>query len=211
MIRGLPIAAFRHERHVQSMEHLTHHARGVALLTHNDPGALIPAGLGVHVAAVCLDLNDPAEAIRVALSQHDHQVPELFHDSARAAEVGPADASTLATLAPDRTCGAALAGALYAVMSFGQPDQVPRALEFASRAPHGNAVAATTGAFLGAAHGVEALPQSWVELLELGWVMDRLARDLAVQVRENQAGGGWKEHGCMDAIDPWWAQKYPGV
>jgi hypothetical protein len=42
--------------------------------------------------------------------------------------------------------------------------------------------------------------------------MDRLARDLALQVMQNQAGAGWKGEDPDDPpLDPWWDSKYPGV
>ncbi|GEM_PF-6989920 len=69
------------------------------------------------------------------------------------------------------------------------------------------------GAILGACHGYEALPSHWLGRLELGWVMDRLARDLAAKVAVHQAGRCWKEEGPSGprAVDPWWDAKYPGV
>jgi hypothetical protein len=52
----------------------------------------------------------------------------------------------------------------------------------------------------------------WLSRLELGWVMDRLAIDLAAEVREHQGGTAWKDdYGDQRAVDPWWDRKYPGV
>ncbi|MFD8078329.1 ADP-ribosylglycohydrolase family protein [Streptomyces sp. NPDC059718] len=45
-------------------------------------------------------------------------------------------------------------------------------------APDGAAVAAVTGALLGAAHGVRALPAGPLSRHELAWVLDTLAHDL---------------------------------
>lgn len=81
----------------------------------------------------------------------------------------------------------------------------------ACAAPDGDSVAAVAGALLGALHGLEALPVALISRLELGWVVDALARDLALQVRENQAGDGWKGDGYEEPLDPWWDTKYPGV
>ncbi len=69
------------------------------------------------------------------------------------------------------------------------------------------------GALLGAFHGYEALPVALTNRLEVGWVMDQLARDLARQAIENQAGAGWKsEDSDPDPpLDPWWDTRYPGV
>lgn len=43
------------------------------------------------------------------------------------------------------------------------------------------------------------------------WVVDRLVTDLALQVRENQAGTGWKSDIPERGPDPWWDTKDPGV
>lgn len=90
-------------------------------------------------------------------------------------------------------------------------DAVADALEFAGWAPDGDSVAAVVGTLLGAVHGVEALPVEVVNRLELGWVMDTLARDLALQVTTNQAGSGWKGDGYEDPLNPYWDVRYPGV
>tara|TARA_B100000678_G_scaffold287451_1_gene294064 strand:+ start:640 stop:957 length:318 start_codon:yes stop_codon:yes gene_type:complete len=105
-----------------------------------------------------------------------------------------------------------LAGGLYVALSFPDEDAVADAIEFAGWAPDGDSVAAVAGAILGARHGYEALPLEWLSRLELGWVMDRLAIDLAAEVREHQGGTAWKDdYGDQRAVDPWWDRKYPGV
>ena len=45
------------------------------------------------------------------------------------------------------------------------------------------------GALLGAVHGYEVLPVAQVSRIELGWVMDRLGTDLAVELEV--IGGKW--------------------
>ena len=94
-----------------------------------------------------------------------------------------------------------MAGGIYVALSFPDLDTVDEALEFAGWAPDGDSVAAVAGALLGAVHGYEALPTALCARLELGWVMDTLARDLARQTTENQAGDGWKGDGCGTGSD----------
>ncbi|MEO6473270.1 MAG: hypothetical protein ABIR57_14825, partial [Aeromicrobium sp.] len=152
-----------------------------------------------------------AEAIRESLGAHDERVPAAVVAADQFGRSEPCVPEVLERLAPDKSGLSALAGAIYVVHSFPEPDAVADALEFAGWAPDGDSVAAAAGSFLGALHGVEALPAQLVERLELGWVMDRLARDLALQVTQNQAGSGWKGDGAEEPLDPWWDTKYPGV
>jgi hypothetical protein len=98
-------------------------------------------------------------------------------------------------------------------MSFPDENTVAEAIDFAGRAPDGDSVASVAGAILGARHGYEALPAKWLSRLELGWVMDRLARDLAAELIEHQGGQAWKDDFASGprAVDPWWDTKYPGM
>lgn len=91
----------------------------------------------------------------------------------------PCVPEVLRAFAPGRTVGSAVTGGLYVAMSYPDADTIAEAMEFARQAPSGNAVAAVAGAILGAVHGVHALPVELVSQLELGWVADALARDLA--------------------------------
>jgi hypothetical protein len=72
---------------------------------------------------------------------------------------------------------------------------VGAALRFAAGAPDGDSVACVTGALLGAAHGVEALPLDLISRHELAWVLDALARDLVAQLTDSSSDSeyamGW--------------------
>lgn len=213
-LRGLPTAAFGAQRvpHAPPIEQLTHYARGVAALTHRHPDSMAAASLAVHITATSLrgDVT-VAELMRAVLSRHNEPVPEVIAMAEQLGRTEPCVPQHLERLAPDKTGVAALAGGIYVALSFPEPDAVAEALEFAGWAPDGDSVAAMAGAMLGALHGFEALPVGLVSRLELGWVMDRLATDLALQVRENQAGTGWKSDIPEPGRDPWWDTKYPGV
>ncbi|WP_196467463.1 hypothetical protein [Planomonospora sp. ID91781] len=79
------------------------------------------------------------------------------------------------------------------------------ALTFAAAAPDGDSVTAVTGALLGALYGVDIWPVELISRLELVWVMDTLARDLALQITESPAGGEYES-----GEDPFWWDRYPG-
>ncbi|TIC83849.1 hypothetical protein E8D34_14895 [Nocardioides sp. GY 10113] len=211
LLRSLPIASYSRREPSDAVEALACSAAG---LTHDDGNRNAATGFAVLLAGACLGADSFQRAF-------DHTIGEgvpaavmpaidLIVDRGMAEPCVP---QLLERLAPDKTATSALAGGIYVALSFPDLDTVEEALEFAGWAPDGDSVAAVAGALLGAVHGYEAFPTPLVSRLELGWVMDTLARDLARQTTENQAGEGWKGDGYGDdPIDPWWEDtKYPGV
>jgi ADP-ribosylglycohydrolase len=188
-------------------------ARNLALLTHDDGQRQNASVLAIQVLVSCLTARDDTRlAIKRATDDFEVAVNADIHGALRQGIQAPCVPQTLERLAPHKTSWSALAGGLYVALSFPDEDTITEAIEFAGWAPDGDSVAAVAGAILGARHGYEALPLSWVSRLELGWVMDRLAIDLAAEVREHQGGTAWKDDfGEVPAIDPWWGTKYPGV
>ena len=172
-----------------------------------------PTGFAVSLAAACLQSDSFQRAFDTTIGDGvpagvDPLVERLIDEGM----AQPCVPQLLERLAPDKTASSAMAGGIYVALSFPDLDTIDEALEFAGWAPDGDSVAAVAGALLGAVHGYEALPTALCARLELGWVMDTLARDLARQTTENQAGDGWKGDGYgPDPIDPWWDTKYPGV
>ena len=191
-------------------------ARNVASLTHDDGDRQNTSALAVRILSGCLRSDRGVELAAVVQNVLDEAPYRARADAAAAVEAarkGPRLMQTLKRLAPDRTSFSALRGGLYVALSFPAEDVVTDAIEFAASASDGDSVAAVAGAILGARHGYEALPQQWLGRLELGWVMDRLARDLAAEVTEHQGGEGWKDAAVSGSfvVDPWWDAKYPGV
>lgn len=219
MLRTLPVAALVGPRNhdgrtaCPNLDHLDHYARGVATLTHGGSRNYSTGGLSVSLLAECL--RGQTGVVAACQTVADRWVDEMIRDriteAHTAARSTPCLPDILARLAPDKTSLSALAGGIYVALSFPDRDTVSEALEFAGWAPDGDSVAATAGALLGAVHGVEVLPVPLVSRLELGWVTDTLARDLALQVTTNQAGDGWKGDGYEDPADPYWDVRYPGV
>jgi ADP-ribosylglycohydrolase len=189
-------------------------ARNLAGLTHDDGTKQAVSALAVRVAWECLrEEGQLRDAVERALNESPERAADQIWSAFHAARSAPRDQENLANLAPDRSAVSALAGGIYATLSFPGEDETAQALEFARQAPDGDSAAAVAGAFLGSRHGYEAFPTTWVGRLELGWAIDRLARDLAAQVREHQGGNPWKSdsHSEHVAIDPWWDRKYPGM
>lgn len=208
LLRSLPVAAYAIQSGVDAAEA---HARVAAGMTHGHARGLDATGFAVRIAAECLRAETFQTAFDAAL--HDGAGPGFTTriDDLIEAMDQPCLPDLLERLAPDRTGAAALAGGIYVALSFPDRDTIAEAIEFAGWAPDGDSVAAVAGVLLGAVHGFEALPVPLVSRLEIGWVMDTLARDLVVQIQRNQAGDGWKGDGYEDPLDPYWEVKYPGV
>jgi ADP-ribosylglycohydrolase len=132
-------------------------------------------------------------------------VPHTIGLAVSAGASAPRESGQLTRFAAEPSAVAALAGGLYVAASFPKRDAVRDALLFAASAGDGGHVATVAGALLGAAHGPDALPVSWLSRLELIWVADTLARDLVRQLTESPAGSEYAE-----ATDPSWWDRYPG-
>lgn len=209
LLRSLPIAAFHRQSSIDGLDDFASAAAG---LTHDDGMRNAPTAFAVRLAAACLQSDNFQRAFVSTIGDGvpggvDQQIESLINEGM----AQPCVPQLLERLAPDKTATSAIAGGIYVALSFPDIDTVGEALEFAGWAPDGDSVAAVAGAFLGAVHGFEALPTSLCSRLELGWVMDTLAGDLARQTTENQVGDGWKGDGYDDPIDPWWDTKYPGA
>ncbi|MFD7450112.1 ADP-ribosylglycohydrolase family protein [Kitasatospora sp. NPDC059827] len=191
--------------------------RGTAALTHGAPDAQEAALGAAWLVSRCLAEDDPFRTWTASRPGDDHPVdalvrslpaphsagPDVVLDLLKAPAAGP-DPGQLAWIAPEATASSALLGALLVVSRFPGRDTVDAALRFAAGAPDGSSVAATAGALLGAAHGVDALPVELLSRLELAWVLDTLARDLLQQYVDSPGGGEY-----VPARDPHWWDRYP--
>ncbi|MFB7946944.1 ADP-ribosylglycohydrolase family protein [Kitasatospora phosalacinea] len=177
--------------------------REIAALTHGAPDAQEAAFRAADLLAHCLTGEDPLPHLPAALDA----LPLLpgAADVLLAPPGSGPSAAELARLAPDATAVSALLGGLYVLTRFPDPADVDAALRFAAAAPDGPSVAATAGAFLGAAHGVDALPVALLGRLELAWELDVLARDLLREMTGSPGGGEY-----VPARDRYWTRRYPG-
>ncbi|MEW1959539.1 ADP-ribosylglycohydrolase family protein [Kineococcus sp. NPDC059986] len=196
LARALPLAAHV----VRDPQAAVTAAVDSVALTHG-PRAFAPTAVAVLLAAAAFRTGDPVEAVAVGLRDAvllgvDFAAVAVVDDAVRAAREAPASTVVLRGGAADGSAAAALWGATYCVLS--HPTTVDAGLALARTAPHPDAVGAVTGALLGAAHGADALPQSVLTRIDLAYVIDRLARDLAVVDGlgvdgADGADAGWRE------------------
>ena len=183
-------------------------AAEIAALTHRDE-AVVAAAVGAMTAQLLSEGAALDHAVATAEEQAGRlgqgAVPEAISAAVPAARQSPRESEQLTRLVPDSSAASILAGALYVAASFPDRESVRDALLFGASAGDGGHVAAVTGALLGAAHGPDALPVSWLSRLELVWVADTLARDLVRQLTETPAGTEYSE-----PTDPNWWHRYPG-
>lgn len=214
MIKGLPLAAYAGAEPFirSSASQAADLGARVARATHRHEAVLSTAGAAVCLAVNCLrEPSSFSSAAHAALSElSDPLTRRIVARSLEASAIGW-HSDVLRDLAPDDTPTSVLAGAVYVAGCHPEWESTNTALRLARSAPDGDGVAALVGALLGAVHGYEVFPTGLVSRLELGWVMDRLAIDLAKEVKEEQVPqGGWKEGGGP-WLEPWWDAKYPGA
>ena len=213
MLRALPVAA------LAGTDRFTHLdasgagalAREIAEITHQNPAVGNAAYMAARIAVHCLRGHGSfTEACPVT----DFLLPiiptiHVLLTAHKGASEHPAKPEFLRQIAPNDTAASVLAGAVYTAYSFPVWKSAADAIEFARLAPDGDGVAGLVGAFLGALHGYEVFPTAQLARLELGWVMDRLAIDIALEVKDNLLPPGGVKEGAEPWLDPWWKVKYP--
>lgn len=170
------------------------HVRELASAAHGSATAIEAAAVGIAAVRAALT----ASSMREVLDQLG-RAPLL--DGVLDADV------PLADLGRSHSARSALRGGIAVAVrcTDGSPPAVYSALRAARDARVPAAVGPVAGALLGALHGVEALPVDLVSQLELGWVVDTLARDLVSQDLDHPGGSGYSA-----TPDPHWWARYPG-
>jgi hypothetical protein len=189
-------------------QHAGHHA-----LTPRLPLAAVAAPAGWTQEVVAATHRDP-DAVRAAVAGVDLLRSALGAGAVTAAVRAGCDplldgvcdgTRPLERLAPDHTAVSALRGGAALAARCPGPEVIVDALYAARDLPAPDAVGPVAGALLGAVHGAERLPVELVSRLELGWVVDTLARDLVDQIEDRPGGSEYQR--APDAH--WWA-RYPG-
>jgi hypothetical protein len=162
-------------------------ARELAALTHGDPEAWDAAAAGVLVLRAALTNRDVPTALEVARAT---AVTPGVRQLLLGKDVGEPGSAPYCVTHAVRT--AAVGGTLR--------DVVVRAGEY------GVGTAAFAGALHGTVHGASALDPWELSRLELGWVADKLVRDLVRQELDHP-GPGW--FGSQWPEDPTWFAQYP--
>ncbi|AXH95979.1 ADP-ribosylglycohydrolase family protein [Ornithinimicrobium avium] len=180
--------------------------RELAAQTHGSPEAHEAAAVAAAVAVHFIDRGELDQLPDVVANAS--MSADVVDTACRAWSAGretPGSGVLLARLAPHATALAALSGSLYVLASFPEPEQLTHALTLASQSHRRAAVTPLAGALLGARHGADALPVDLVSRSELAWVMDTLARDLALELSEGPGGSEYSP-----PTDPSWWSRYPG-
>ncbi|WP_234995536.1 ADP-ribosylglycohydrolase family protein [Streptoalloteichus hindustanus] len=168
------------------------HGCEAAALTHGHPGGWAPGGalaLIVHLVAVqerpLWEAVDQAtgrvladdEETGLALAEARRQAVLDLRAESRG-EGGPS-ATSVERLGAGWLAAEALAIAVYAALVRYKPTGFRDALLLAANhSGDSDTTAAITGNLLGATHGAEVLPRSWLHRLELAEVIAQLGRDL---------------------------------
>jgi ADP-ribosylglycohydrolase len=177
-----------------------------AALTHG-PRTFATAALAVLLAGAALRTGDAGRAVADGITSAillgvDFTAVSLVDDAVRAARETPASPVVLRAGAADESSASTLWGAVYCLLSHPGATSSRAALALAAAAPHAVAVSAVTGALVGSVHGETALPQAVLTRIDLAYVIDRLARDLARENTQNP-DGSWGA-----ASDPAWRARY---
>ncbi|GGM44188.1 putative ADP-ribosylglycohydrolase [Longimycelium tulufanense] len=171
------------------------HGCETAALTHGSPGGWAPGGalaLIVHLVAVqgrplweAVDqatgrvLADDEETGLALAGARRLAVADLRAERADHTEGTAPSAESVRRLGEGWRAPEALAIAVYAALVRYQPARFREALRLAAN--HSGAsdtTAAITGNLLGATHGTDVLPRSWLNRLELAEVVAQLGKDL---------------------------------
>lgn len=179
-------------------------AAEVAALTHG-PEAIETAEVAATIIHHLRRQTDISAAVRQALTGRQGSVTRALEEALASAQSRPQQLTELARLAPDERACSALAGAIYITCSVPDPGRITETLLFAASAGDHGHTATVTGALLGAAYGVAALPAGLLSRLELVWVADTLARDLVAEQLDSPSGSDYRP-----GDDPHWWNRYPG-
>lgn len=188
LVGAIPVGLFFHPDRMEVTEVGRLGAETVAL-THGDPETFLSgAVLAYAIAGIVQDRQTPLKeqfslASEAALSQFGREYPQakalqaLIHRALFLAENTRREPAEVMEQLELNTAAQVLAGAMYACL-VAQSD-FDRAMTVAvNHSGRSAAVGAVTGALLGAALGMPALPEFYLECLEPADVLRELAQDL---------------------------------
>lgn len=168
--------------------------RELASATHGDEATIDAAALGVAVARAALAASSMFDLVELVGRS---RLPDTALDATVALE----------RLGRSHSAWSALRGGVAVAVRCvdGSPAAVRAALHSVRDAAVPAAIGPVAGALIGAVYGVEALPVDLISRLELGWVVDTLARDLVSQDLDHPDAFGYTA-----APNPHWWSRYPG-
>jgi ADP-ribosyl-[dinitrogen reductase] hydrolase len=157
-------------------------ARDAGVLTHGHPSGYLS---GAYFASLVFDLArggglsdalDRADALLSRERNHE-EVARAVQGARVAARTGPLDAEAIERLGGGWVGEEALAIAVACTLTAGD-DLREDLWRAAAHGGDSDSTASMTGNLLGAMRGTDALPNAWLEALELREVIDRVACDL---------------------------------
>ena len=176
----------------------------IGVLTHGHPDGYLPAAAAAAMVAALGDGQTLAESVQSALTElkaweGSENTVEALQQALELAERGPIPARALESLGSARTGPSTLGSAVAAALA--HPESFADAVALAAtHSGDSAATAALCGSLLGAARGADAVPQRWLDELELGDLLAELLADARRAEEELVEGGPVPE----------WAQRYTG-
>lgn len=176
----------------------------VGVLTHGHPDGYLPAGALASMIASIQDGQTVSDAVQRALShlevfEGSDTTAQKLRSAVEFAAQGPVSPALLEELGAGWEAPEALAIAVAAALS--HPNELPEAVSLAAtHSGNSAATAAICGSLLGAARGVRALPQEWLDELE--------TREVLQQMLADDARVDAEIHGGEPVPD--WANRYLG-
>lgn len=186
VMRVAPIGLYL-PKHLQSIEDVDRIGAEVAAITHGNPLAYIPAAALVHIIARATSSEEDLEFIikeartvvgKMFADKEGVDIFELFLDKAVAlAHEDINDLDAICELGEGWLGLEALSIAVYCAVKY--QDDFEKALQVAvNHDGDSDSTGAITGNILGAYHGVSAIPDKFLENLELKDILDELISDL---------------------------------
>lgn len=156
------------------------HGVDAAAITHGHPSGYLTAGLLAEIVARLADgesLHAATDAACDSLGgwEGHRETLEAVHRAATLAAGATPTNEAIAALGAGWVGEEALAIALFCAMRFGA-DFRTAVCAAANHGGDSDSTASICGAIVGTAHGVEALPQSWLERVERRALLENLAR-----------------------------------
>ena len=174
------------------------YAAEFAALTHGHPSGYLSAGTLAYIIYCIIEGEEISSAVSHALveleSHENHQECSVcLRKAISLVESGLPDQKAIMQIGEGWVGEEALAIAVYCALKYPH-DLLAALIAAVNHDGDSDSTGAITGNILGAYLGVGAIPEDWLEKLELREVIAQLADDLLVGYREG---------------DEWW-QRYPG-
>lgn len=164
------------------------HGVAFAAITHGHPSGYLPGGVLADLIACLLDGRTVEQSIEYATAELRHwpgheETLRGIESALRLASEPVPPVEAIHRLGGGWVGEEALAIALYCVLA-GRKDWETAVLMAVNHSGDSDSTGCITGAILGALHGVEALPGSWIAQLESSAGIRAVAHDLFRVVRE---------------------------